>query len=62
MLFIDFSSAFNTIVPSRLANKLIELGLNSPLCAWIQDFLTAMTQVVRVGKHTSKPHTLNTGN
>jgi len=33
MLFIDFSSAFNTIVPARLAGKLIELGLNPPLCA-----------------------------
>jgi len=37
MLFIDFSSAFNTIVLSRLADKLIELGLNTPLCAWILD-------------------------
>jgi len=27
MLFIDFSSAFKTIVLSRLAGKLIELGL-----------------------------------
>jgi len=29
-----------TIVPTRLAGKLIELGLNSHLCAWILDFLT----------------------
>jgi len=32
MLFIDFSSAFNTIVPTRLADKQIELGLKTP-CA-----------------------------
>jgi len=38
MLFINFSSAFNTIVPSRLPGKLIELGLKY---AWILDFLTA---------------------
>jgi len=61
ILFIDFSSAFNTIVPSRLAGKLIELGLNTPLCAWIVDFLTARPQVVRVGRHASRPLTLNTG-
>jgi len=61
LLFIDYSSAFDTIVPTRLAGKLIELGLNTPLCAWILDFLTARPQVVRVGRHTSKPLTLNTG-
>ncbi|KAK0132601.1 RNA-directed DNA polymerase from mobile element jockey [Merluccius polli] len=32
LLFIDYSSAFNTIVPTRLADKLIELGLNTPVC------------------------------
>jgi len=61
MLFIDFSSAFNTIIPSRLAGKLIELSLNTPLCAWILDFLTARPQVIRVGRHISRPLTLNTG-
>jgi len=61
MLFIDFSSAFNTIVTSRLADNLIELGLNTPLWTWILGFLTARPQVARVGKHTSRPLTLNTG-
>jgi len=37
MLF-DFSSAFN-IIPSRLAGKLNELGMNTPLCTWILDIL-----------------------
>ena len=61
LLFIDYSSAFNTIVPTRLTDKLIELGLNTPLCAWILDFLTARPQVVRVGSHTSNTLILNTG-
>jgi hypothetical protein len=39
MLFIDFSSAFSTIVPSKLINKLRTLGLNTSLCSWILDFL-----------------------
>ncbi|KAI4878392.1 hypothetical protein NFI96_006905 [Prochilodus magdalenae] len=33
MLFIDFSSAFNTIIPSRLIHKLSTLGISSPLCS-----------------------------
>jgi hypothetical protein len=49
MLFIDYSSAFNTIVPSMLITKLRILGLNTPLCNWILDFLTGRPQVVRVG-------------
>ncbi len=40
MLFIDFSSAFNTIMPSRLITKFSDLGINTSLCNWILDFLT----------------------
>ena len=40
MLFIDYSSAFNTIVPSKLIIMLRTLGLNPFLCNWILDFLT----------------------
>lgn len=61
MLFIDFSSAFINIVPTRLHSKLVNLGLNTSLCAWILDFLSNRSQVVRVGKHTSSPRTLITG-
>ena len=32
MLFIDYSSAFNTIVPSKIINKRRTLGLNTSLC------------------------------
>ncbi len=49
LLFIDYSSAFNTIVPIKLAVKLTDLGLNSLLCDWIQDFLTGRPQVVKNG-------------
>ncbi len=40
VLFIDYSSAFSTSVPSRLVTKLFGLGLNSPLCMWMKDFLS----------------------
>ena len=61
MLFIDYSSAFNTIVPSKLITKLRMLGLNTSLCNWILDFLTDRPQVVRVGSNTSATLILNTG-
>ncbi len=61
MLFVDYSSAFNTTVPSKLVVKLQALGLNNSLCSWILDFLTGRLQVVRVGSNISSLLTLNTG-
>ncbi len=61
LLFIDYSSAFNTIVPCKLVSKLIDLGLNSSLCDWILNFLTGRPQVVKVGQFTSNSITLNVG-
>jgi hypothetical protein len=40
MLFIDYSSAFNTIVPSKFVTKFRTLGLNTSPCKWLLDFLT----------------------
>ncbi len=61
MRFVDYSSAFNTLVPATLVAKLQTLGLNRSLCSWILDFLTGRSQVVRMGNNTSSPLTLNTG-
>ncbi len=61
MLFIDFSSAFNTIIPQQLINKLNLLGLNYSLCNWILDFLTGRPQSVRVSHNTLSTNTLSTG-
>ncbi|XP_060758450.1 cilia- and flagella-associated protein 57-like [Neoarius graeffei] len=44
MLFIDFSSAFNTIIAQQLMGKLSLLVLNTSLCNWILDFLTERPQ------------------
>ena len=56
MLFIDYSSAFNTIVPSKLITKLRSLGLNTSLYNW-----KVCPQVVKVGNNTSATLILNTG-
>ncbi|KAI3354593.1 hypothetical protein L3Q82_019099 [Scortum barcoo] len=44
MLFIDFSSAFNTIIPQQLICKLDKLGLSTSLCNWLLDFLSQRPQ------------------
>ncbi|KAK3554110.1 hypothetical protein QTP70_019211 [Hemibagrus guttatus] len=61
MLFIDFSSAFNTIIPQYLTEKLSLLGINTSLCNWILDFLTGRLQSVWIGNSTSSATTPNTG-
>ena len=61
MLLIDYLSAFNTVVPSKLINKLRTLGLNTSLCNWILDFLKGRPQVIKVGNSTSATLILNTG-
>ena len=60
-MFIDYSSAFNTIVPSKLITNLRALGLNPALCKWILDFLMVRPQVVKVGNNTSTMLILKTG-
>ncbi|KAK3534913.1 hypothetical protein QTP70_001994 [Hemibagrus guttatus] len=61
MLFIDFSSAFKTIIPQHLIQKLCILGLNNSLCNWILDFLTGRPQSVQIGNSFSSTTTLSTG-
>ncbi|KAK3540139.1 hypothetical protein QTP70_026878 [Hemibagrus guttatus] len=55
------SSAFNTIIPQHLTEKLSLLGANTSLCNWILDFLTGIPQSVRIGNSTSSTTTLITG-
>ncbi len=61
MLFGDYSSAFNTIVPSQLINKLHVLGLTPSICNWLLDFFTNRSQSVRLDMYTSSTLTLSTG-
>jgi len=61
MLFIDYSSALDTIVPTKLVLKLRSLGFSTSLCNWILDFLMGRPQVVRMGSPTSSVLTLSTG-
>ena len=61
LLFVDYSSAFNTIVPQRLFDKLLGLDLSPSICHWLLDFLLQRPQAVKISDLTSQTLTLNTG-
>ena len=61
ILFVDFSSEFNTIIPKLLQDKLSQLNVSNSICQWITDFLTNWTQHVKLGKHLFDSLSLSTG-
>ncbi len=61
ILFVDFSSVFNTITPTLLQTKLTQLSVPSSICQWITSFLTNRQQLVRLGKFMSNSRSTNTG-
>ncbi len=61
ILFVDFSSAFNTIMPDLLSDKLTQLSVPTSICQWITSFLPDRQQLVRLGKLTSRTLTMSTG-
>ena len=60
ILFVDFSSAFNTILPSTLEHQLSLLHVPASTCRWITDFLTNRSQG-EAGKNISSSRATSTG-
>lgn len=60
-LFIDFSSAFNTLIPHLLIKKLNQMNVHPQLVLIIHDFLLNRFQQVKVGPIVSKPLSISTG-
>ena len=61
LLFVDYSSAFNTIVPMKLFDKLQIFDLSPSIRFWILSFLLDRPQIVRIGANFSQPLVLSTG-
>lgn len=61
VLFMDFSSAFNTLQPHLLISRLLDLQVSSSVILWIRAFLRDRPQRVRVGERLSEELVLNTG-
>ena len=58
---MDYSSAFNTIIPTLLQDKLSQLHMPDSTCRWITDFLSDRKQHVKLGKQVSNSLTISTG-
>jgi hypothetical protein len=61
LLFVDFSSAFNTLQPHLLVEKLLAMDVNPGLISWVYSFMTSRPQQVRVGTVVSDVLVTNTG-
>ncbi len=61
ILYVDFRSALNAIMPDLLSDKLTQLSVPTSICQWIYSFLTDRQQLVRLGKLTSRTLTISTG-
>ena len=60
VLFIDFSSAFNTIQPHLLMQKLAMMEVSPSLILWIHSFMTGRPQYVRLNASGTVSDTLET--
>lgn len=61
LVFVDFSSAFNTLQPHLMGRKLLQMDIDPHLILWVLSFLTNRPQRVRVNGHLSAPRTISTG-
>ena len=61
IMFYDFSSAFNTIQPALLRDKLDHAGVSHQLTSWLVDFLTNRPQFVRTKGCVSDTVVCSTG-
>ena len=60
-MFFDFSSAFNTIQPHLLPEKLLKMKVSIPTILWVLDYLTDWPQFVKSGSELSNIMLSNTG-
>lgn len=62
LVFVDFSSAFNTVHAHFMRSKLCGMNANPHLILWVFSFLTGRDQRVRVDGHFTTARTITTGN
>lgn len=61
VLFLDFSSAFNSMKTHILLKRLADFNINTGLILWIRQFLFCRPQRVYVRGNTSEEVTVSTG-
>lgn len=53
VIFLDFSKAFDKVIPHKLITKLKDINLPDIFIAWIEDYLTERAQFVSVDGNNS---------
>ena len=48
IMFVDYSSAFNTVIPQKLFDKFNLLSLDASICYWLLYFLLHQSKVVEI--------------
>lgn len=61
LLFVDFSSALNTLQPHLLVSRLNDFKVHASIIKWYFSFLTSHSQQVSVNGTLSETKTLSTG-
>ena len=61
LMFMDFSSAFNSILPQTLLGSLKQMDVNPYMIKWYCDFLIERQQKVKVNSTLSDTQVISTG-
>ena len=61
VMFFDFSSAFNTIRPALLDEKMAAMQVDAPIVSWIVDYLMGRPQYICLQNCVSDRVVSNTG-
>lgn len=61
LILLDLTAAFDTLSPSRLIERLEEIGIGGSALGLLASFLTARTQMVTLGPFRSEPSTVVCG-
>ena len=61
VLFLDFSSAFNTVLPNYLLYDLINFGIEPWLTHWLANFLQGWSRQVKIEKGLSDTSDIQIG-
>ena len=61
VIYCDFMKAFDKVPHKRLIHKIDKYGIKDNVLAWIKDFLSDRTQVIRVGNSNSEKADVTSG-
>ena len=61
VIYLDFCKAFDKVPHKRLLKKLWEYGIRGNVHAWVKDFLTNRSQLVKINGASSEPVNVTSG-